>query len=113
MTTAQVGGKVVSLTHRPLQGYNSIHKSWKTSSAKRNGGRKPKLCDWDHRTLKRIVSKNYRTAAEKVRAELNVHREDLASTKTDCGELLKSKIHVGAEIAKPLIIEDNAKRRKR
>jgi len=63
--------------------------------------------------LKRIVSKNYRTAAEKVTAKLNIHREDPASTKTDCRELLKSKIHVGAAIAKPLIIEDNTKWRKR
>jgi hypothetical protein len=63
--------------------------------------------------LKRNVSKNYRTAAEKVTAELNIHREDPASTKTDCRELLKSKIHVGASIAKSLIIEYSAKRRKR
>jgi hypothetical protein len=63
--------------------------------------------------LKRIVSKNYRTAAEKVTAELNVHREDPVSTKTDRRELLKSKIHGGAAIAKPLITEDNVKKRKR
>jgi len=39
----------------------------KTSSAEKNSGRKPKLSEKDPRMLKSNVSKNYRTAAEKVR----------------------------------------------
>ena len=85
----------------------------KTSSAERNSDRKPKLCERDRRTLKRIMFKNQRTAATKVKAELNIHREDSVSTKTVRRELPRSKIHSRAAIAKPLIIEDNDKRRKR
>jgi hypothetical protein len=38
-------------------------KYWKTSSAERNSGRNPKLCEGDRRLLKRIVFENHRTAA--------------------------------------------------
>ena len=47
-----------------------------TSSARRNGGQKPKLSERDHCTLKRIVSINHRSTAAKVTAELNIHLED-------------------------------------
>jgi predicted transcriptional regulator len=47
-----------------------------TSSAKRNSSRKPKLSEKDCRTLKSIVSKNHRTAAANVTAELIIHLED-------------------------------------
>jgi transposase len=85
----------------------------KTSSAERNCGRQPKLSERDRRTLKRIASKNYRTAAVKVTAELNTHPKDPFSTKTVRRELHKSNIHGRPAIAKPLITESNAKRRKR
>jgi hypothetical protein len=45
----------------------------KTLSAKRNSDRKPKLSERDHRTMKRIVSKNHRTAAAKLTAELHIN----------------------------------------
>jgi len=45
----------------------------KTPSARRNSGQKPKLSEREHCTLKRIVSKNHRTTAAKVAAELNIH----------------------------------------
>jgi predicted transcriptional regulator len=48
----------------------------KTSSAKRNNGRKPKLNDRDRRALKRTVSKNHRTTAAQGTVELNIHLED-------------------------------------
>jgi transposase len=48
----------------------------KTSSARRNSGRKPKLSETDHRILKRIASKNHRTTTAKVTAELNIQLED-------------------------------------
>jgi IS30 family transposase len=44
----------------------------KTTSAKRNSGRKSTLTDRDRRTLRRIVSKNHRTIAAHVTAELNI-----------------------------------------
>jgi hypothetical protein len=53
----------------------------KTSSAKGNSGRNPKLSERDHRMWKRIVSKNHRTAAAKVTAELNILLIDPVSTK--------------------------------
>ena len=48
----------------------------RTSSAKRNAGRKPKLSEMDCRTLKRIVSINVRSTAAKVTAKLNIRLED-------------------------------------
>jgi hypothetical protein len=47
----------------------------KTSSAGRNCGRQPKLNERYCHTLKRIASKNHRTAAAKVAAELSTHLE--------------------------------------
>jgi hypothetical protein len=51
----------------------------------------------------RIVSKNYRTTAPQVTAELNILLEDPVSTKTVRCELHKSNIYSRAAIAKPLI----------
>ena len=48
----------------------------RTSTSKRINGRKLKLSEMDRCTLKRIVFINYRTAAGKVTAELNIHLED-------------------------------------
>ena len=48
----------------------------RTSSVKRNSGRKPKLSERDRHTLKRIVSINPRNTAAKVTTELNIHLED-------------------------------------
>jgi hypothetical protein len=45
----------------------------KALSAKRNTGRKPKLGERDRRILMGIMSKNYRTAATKLTAEINIH----------------------------------------
>jgi hypothetical protein len=46
-------------------------------------------------------------------AELNIHLEDLVSTKTVRPEPHKSNIHGRAAIAKPLITESNAQLRRR
>jgi hypothetical protein len=54
----------------------------KTSSAKRNNGRKSTLTERDHHTLRRIASKNHRTTVVQVTAELNIHLEDPVSTRT-------------------------------
>jgi hypothetical protein len=58
----------------------------KISPAKRNSGRKPKLNERDRCTLKRIVSKNHRTAAA-----TQYLSEYPVSTKTVRRELHKSK----------------------
>ena len=44
----------------------------KTGSAKHNSGRKTKLQDRDRRALKRIVTTQKKTTAEKVTTELNL-----------------------------------------
>jgi hypothetical protein len=58
----------------------------------------------------RIVSKNHRTTAAKVKEELNIHLEDPVSTKTVRRELHKSSIHGRVAISKPLITENDAKK---
>jgi hypothetical protein len=72
-----------------------------------------KLSERDHRTLKRIASKNHRTTTAKVTAELDIHPEDTDSIETARREFTKSNIHSPAAIAKPLITEHKAKKRKR
>jgi transposase len=54
----------------------------KTTSAKRNSGRKSTSTEGDHRTLRRIVSKNHTTTAAQVTTKLNILLEDPVSTKT-------------------------------
>jgi hypothetical protein len=80
----------------------------KTTSAKRNSGRKSTPTERDRLTLRRTVSKNCRTTAAQVTAELNIHLEELVSTKTVRRELHKSNIHGRVAIAKPLFTESNA-----
>lgn len=85
----------------------------KTSSAKKNSGRNSKLTDRDRRTLKRIVTRQHKTTAAKVTAELNSHLNITVSTKTVRRELHKSNFYGRAAIAKPFITEKNAKLRKK
>jgi len=59
------------------------------------------------------VSKAHRTAAAKLTAELNIHLEDPVSTKRVRRELHKYNTRGTAAVAKPLIKENNAKRRKK
>jgi transposase len=77
----------------------------KTTSAKRDSGRKSTLTERDRRTWRRIVSKNHGTTATWVKAELIIHFEDPVSTKTVERELHKPNIHSRAAIAKHLINE--------
>jgi hypothetical protein len=53
----------------------------KNSSAERNSDRQPKPSERDRHILKRIVSKNHRTTAAKVTAELIIHPEDVSKKK--------------------------------
>jgi hypothetical protein len=68
-------------------------------TAKRNSGRKSKSTRRDRRTLRRILSKIYRTTAAQVTAEINVQLEEYVSTKHVCRELHKSDIHARAATA--------------
>jgi transposase len=74
----------------------------KTSSTKRNSGRKSSLTERDRHTLKMIVLKNHTNTAAQ-----NNHLEDPVSTKTVQHELHKTNIHGRAAVAKPLITESN------
>ena len=84
----------------------------RTSSAKRNSGRKPKLSEMDCCTLKRIVSVNHRCTVAKVTAEINIHLEAV-STKTVWQKFHKNNIHGRATIVEPLITENSAERWRR
>jgi transposase len=85
----------------------------KTRLAKGNSGRKSTLRERDHRTFRRIVSKNHTTTAALVTAELNIHHEDLASTKSLRHKFHKSNIHGRTAFAIPLITEIKTQMRKR
>jgi transposase len=85
----------------------------KTTSAKKNSGRKSTMTERDSHTLRRNVLKNHRTTVAQVTAELNIHLEDPVSTKTVRRDFHKSNIHGRAATAKPLITESNAQMRKR
>jgi transposase len=54
----------------------------KTTSAKRNSGRKSALTESECCTLKRIVVRTHKTTAAQLTEELNIHLEDSVSTKT-------------------------------
>jgi hypothetical protein len=56
------------------------------------------------------MSKNHRTIAAKVTAQLNIHLEDPISTKTVQLQLHKSNIHSTAASVKLLITENSANR---
>jgi hypothetical protein len=83
------------------------------TSGKRNSRQKSTLTERDHRTLKRIVSKNDETTVAQVIAEMKIHHEDLESTKNARRELHKSSIHDRAAIIEPLTVESNAQMHKR
>jgi hypothetical protein len=52
-----------------------------SASLKWNSGQKSTLTQRDRRTLRMIVSKNHRTTAAQMAAELNIHLENPVSTK--------------------------------
>jgi hypothetical protein len=91
----------------------SAYTSHGKNISEENSGRKSTSTESDQRTLRRVVSKSHRTTAAQVTAELNIHHEDLVSTKTVQRDVHKSSIHGRAAIAKLLITESNAQMRKR
>ena len=66
---------------------SAFHSQGKTSSANRNSGRIHKPNERDRRALKRTVTKNHRTTAAKVTAELNSRNSQTVSTRTGRREL--------------------------
>lgn len=92
--------------------FTAYRESGKTSSAKTQRGRKCVLSDRDRRALKRIVTKNKRTTAAKVTAEMNVALANPVSIKTTRRELHKLGIAGRAAIPKPHISDANARNRK-
>jgi hypothetical protein len=59
----------------------------KTTSAKRDSGRKSTLTERDHHTLRRTVLKNHRTTAAQITVELNIHLDKPVATTTVPREL--------------------------
>jgi hypothetical protein len=55
-------------------------------------GEKSTFTGRDHHTLRAIVSKNHRTTAAQVTAELNIYLDDPVSTKTDVNFIRKPTI---------------------
>jgi hypothetical protein len=68
------------------------------------GGQKSTLTERGH-TLRRTVPKNHGTAAAQLTAELNIHLEEPASTKTVRREHQKSNIHGRAAIARQFALQ--------
>jgi hypothetical protein len=91
-----------------------IHDSWENNNSEEEQRAKINI----HRKRSSYIedcfekSQNYCSTGDRT-AELNIHLEDPVSTKTVRRELLKSKIHDGAAIAKPLITETNDQIKKR
>ena len=96
-----------------FQGYDSTNGSLEDIISWEEQWPKPKT-KWRGSSYirERIVSKNQRTAAAKVTAELNIHLEDPVFTKTVRRELYKSKINGKDAIAKLLITEKSTKRQR-
>jgi hypothetical protein len=82
----------------------------KTTSAKRNSGRKSTLTERGCRIMTRNLSKNHTTTAAQVREELNIYLADIVSTKIARRELHKS---ICGAFAKFLITVINAQMCKR
>ena len=94
-----------------FQGYECIHKSWEDIISWEEQWLKTKT-KWKRSLLKRSVSKNHRTIAPKVTAELSIHFEDPVSTKTVWLELHKSSVQGRVAIGKCMITEKKLKGKK-
>ena len=92
---------------------SEFEKHGKTSNNRSSSGRPFKLSNRDRRSIKRIVSKNPRTTAPKVCAELNQHLSNPVSTKTVRREFHKAGYHERATIRKPLLSNQNVEKRMR
>jgi hypothetical protein len=95
-----------------FQGYVYIHKSWEDNINEEEQWAKSTLTERDHRTLRRIVSKNHTRTTAQVAGELNIHLANPVSTRTAPLELYKSIIHGRVAIAKPLKTERNEMRKR-
>jgi hypothetical protein len=82
---------------------------WKTSSAERNSGQKPKMIERDRHTL-RIVPDNHGTTVAQVTAELNIHLEDPVTTKKSDKSFTNSTSSVQLQLLNLLITAIHTKR---
>jgi IS30 family transposase len=108
--TATLLGVLRATVSKVMLAYRMHH--GKTTSVKRNSGRKSTLTERECHTSRRIVLKYHITTAAPVTAELNIHLEDPVSTTSVQCELHKSKTHGRAAVAKPMITESNAQMHK-
>jgi hypothetical protein len=76
----------------------------KTTSEKRNSGRKSMSTERDHCTL-RTVLKNHRTIAAQVTAELNIHLEDLFPQKLSDVSFTNPTYMVGLQLLNLRLLE--------
>jgi transposase len=72
--TTTVSGVSRATVYKVMSAYTN---HGKTTSAEWNSGRKSTLTEKYRCTLRWTVSKNHRTTAAQLRAELNIHLEDL------------------------------------
>ena len=93
--------------------YSAYLKYGKTSSAKSQCGRKYVLGERDRRLLNRILTKNKKTTASKVTADMNVGLPNPVSVKTIRRKLHKQDIAGRAAIQKPFISDDITRNRKK
>jgi hypothetical protein len=85
----------------------------KTSSSKRNSGRKPNLSERNCRTSKRTVSRNRKLPEQRWQQNSVFILKTPIPQKKVRRDIHKPTIHGKAAIAKPLITENNSKWRKR
>ena len=77
--TAELFGVARSTVSKQI---TPFEKKRKTLSLKQNSGKKRKLSDRDRRTFKRIVRKDIKNTAPKIKAELNDYLSRTVSSKT-------------------------------
>jgi hypothetical protein len=88
---------------KTVTGYVGIHESWEDNISEEKQWVKINNGKRDRRTLRRIASKNHRSTAAQVTAELNIHLEDPVPIKTVQRGLHRSNMYGRASIAKPPI----------
>lgn len=80
----------------------TFQNQYRTSSAKYNSEREPRLTKKDRRIGKHIVSKNHRTITAQVKADLSPNLAKPVLIKTFRRELHNARYHRKAATAKPL-----------
>ena len=106
--TANLMG-VSSTVSRVMIDYTKLGK---VPFAKQNSGRNSKLTDRDRRALKRIIALNRKYTLPQITSEMNTRLQNPVSTKTIQQELHAASIHGRIAISKPLVLRQNALKRR-